>query len=864
MTNKRSTKRALIASVISLMLCFTMLMGTTYAWFTDSVASTNNIIQSGNLDVELYWSTDNSTWEKVDSNTNVFTSTLWEPGHTEVVYLKVVNEGSLALKYQLGVNIASEVGSTNVYDKTFKLSEFIKYGVVATDTAFADRDKAVEALTTITALNTPYLSEVTKLGPVTKDASNNDVFDSDVVAMVVYMPTDVGNDANYKKDAAVPKINLGINLFATQVEAESDSFGDDYDKDAVLYEVRNATQLAAALAQGQSVKLMEDIELTETVNIPADAISTIDLNGNDINYTATSGSVIYSKGNLTIIGEGTIKTEAGAYGIRVQSGSLVIDSANIAVDSAFGAVSVFNGADVTINGGKYTNTGYNDNTSHVIYLGGYGTININGGTFDSGYSNGGIDTICGYGWSNAANQKAVINLNGGTFYPSELNGSYYFISNYDGAWTEININGGTYHKYDPKTIAGVKVNGTVTDNGDGSWNVALSKADFKELLEDFAASGETETEINFGGSEVNLSYGLSGDTVPAGTTVTIANANVTGSNYGNGVNGTVVFENCVFENASGAYSIHFDSGSGDVVFKNCKLLGWCSFGDAINSVTMENCTIGGNGIYGLCRFYQDATLTDCKIDCSNSKLDDVYADGISSVYGAVVTLTNCEVAYAEYEIYEATMIIDGAVLAVDNDTLKAAISNNAEVLILDGEYDMSTSASNVTFVGASEEGTKINYTIQHSGVSVGSIWRPTNFKNLTFTNTVFTMADGGESTFEDVTFAAGFRRGYGKGVEFTDCTFGSNSEGYALHFESDSSSEGGLIKLTDCEFEGGKVHLGGKRSYEFTNCDFATGTDLQAWGNITLDGCTVDGVAVTAENIGTLFANLNIAKVTLK
>ena len=55
MTNAKSTKKALIASVLSLVLCFTMLLGTTFAWFTDSVTSSNNIIKAGNLDVEMYW-----------------------------------------------------------------------------------------------------------------------------------------------------------------------------------------------------------------------------------------------------------------------------------------------------------------------------------------------------------------------------------------------------------------------------------------------------------------------------------------------------------------------------------------------------------------------------------------------------------------------------------------------------------------------------------------------------------------------------------------------------------------------------------------------------------------------------------------
>ena len=113
MKNMKSTKRSLFLSAMALLLCTSMLIGTTYAWFTESVSSVNNIITGGNLDVELKWSADGSTWKDVDANTNVFTSSLWEPGHTEVVYLKVSNVGDLSLKYQLGVNVASETPAVN-------------------------------------------------------------------------------------------------------------------------------------------------------------------------------------------------------------------------------------------------------------------------------------------------------------------------------------------------------------------------------------------------------------------------------------------------------------------------------------------------------------------------------------------------------------------------------------------------------------------------------------------------------------------------------------------------------------------------------------------------------------------------------
>ena len=221
MAKRRSTKHALLTSALSLFLCFAMLLGTTFAWFTDSVSSTNNIIKSGNLDVELYYQAEGQTdWTKVTDQTNVFKeNTLWEPGHTEVVKLKVVNEGTLALKYQLGVNVASEVGSVNVNDVEFKLSDFIKFGIVDGAQSYT-RDQAIAAVdATATALKTAYNSGTTQLLAA----------EEDYVTMVVYMPTSVGNEANYGKNETVPNVNLGINLVATQFTYEEDSFDEMYD-----------------------------------------------------------------------------------------------------------------------------------------------------------------------------------------------------------------------------------------------------------------------------------------------------------------------------------------------------------------------------------------------------------------------------------------------------------------------------------------------------------------------------------------------------------------------------------------------------------------------------------------------------------
>ena len=231
MTKRRSSKNAIIVSIISVLLCLTMFLGSTYAWFTDSETSTNNIIKSGNLDVELLWSTDGKSWESVTEKTNVFEKyTLWEPGHTQVVYLKVINKGSLALKYNLSVNVADEKGSTNKDGQPFKLSDHIMYGITDFTAPYSDRSAARAAASPLAKkLNESYLDGNVALYP---EGNKDGLVTEKTVAMVVYMPEEVGNEANAAKGAPTPIIELGINLTATHLPYEDDSFGNDYDANA--------------------------------------------------------------------------------------------------------------------------------------------------------------------------------------------------------------------------------------------------------------------------------------------------------------------------------------------------------------------------------------------------------------------------------------------------------------------------------------------------------------------------------------------------------------------------------------------------------------------------------------------------------
>ena len=241
MNNKRATKRALLTSVMALVMCVVMLVGTTFAWFTDTASTGVNKIQAGNLKMEVtYKNTSDREFNTLNESTNVFMENAhWEPGHVEFAVLNVKNIGTLALKYKLGINIASETGSTNVYSNDFMLSDYIKFAVIDGDKSGLDRDALVAEAGAGTVLNAGYTDE-DHLVPVGKETSED--VSSKTVTLVVWMPKSVGNEANYKvaEGITAPSIDLGISVAATQYTYEEDSFDKTYDKNAQYPEVSYA------------------------------------------------------------------------------------------------------------------------------------------------------------------------------------------------------------------------------------------------------------------------------------------------------------------------------------------------------------------------------------------------------------------------------------------------------------------------------------------------------------------------------------------------------------------------------------------------------------------------------------------------
>ncbi len=215
--HKSQTKRALLTSVLALVLCVAMFASSTYAWFTDTASTGINKITSGNLDVKLEYSKDCANWADAEGATNIFSASKWEPGYTEVVYFKVTNAGSLAFDYVVSTNIAKETAGVNQKGESFKLSEFLKYDIITAGAKFESREAARAAVETPNAFTA-----------VVKDEAILEAGDEITFAMVVWMPEETGDVANHNgKD--IPEIQFGVSVVAHQAVAEKDSYDKYYD-----------------------------------------------------------------------------------------------------------------------------------------------------------------------------------------------------------------------------------------------------------------------------------------------------------------------------------------------------------------------------------------------------------------------------------------------------------------------------------------------------------------------------------------------------------------------------------------------------------------------------------------------------------
>ena len=492
MKSKKATRRALLTSMLSLLLCVSMLVGSTFAWFTDSVTSTNNIIKSGTLDVVLEYKSDwSDEWAPVDENTKIFEEgVLYEPGYTEVVFLRVSNAGTLALKYLLALNIANDEGSTNVYGEEFKLSDYLQVGTYVQDeyssganyadilmpSMFGSRESALQnvELTTLSSAEAKIRDNAPLL-PGEETAQ--------VVAIVLTMPETVGNEANTMTGFDAPYVELGVRLYATQYTHEEDSFDNQYDANVDqpnVHEIYNADDFSKAFAEGGQ-GIIENMNLTGVyAELAEDKSLALNTNNSVIEKQEDKDYLIVNYGDLEITGNGTIKTEfkgsienwgklyinnlnievlGTKYGFHVKGGEVEIN--DLTLTAQRGGLNIQAGK-VTVNSGSVTTTTPSSDygIGYLVYAGGTAEVVINGGDFRYEGSYAKHRVLCAQG-------NATITVYGGTFGKGGKNASSTWLRELEGG--EIIIYGGTF-QFDPSDF--VAEGYEAVKGSDGWWTVS--------------------------------------------------------------------------------------------------------------------------------------------------------------------------------------------------------------------------------------------------------------------------------------------------------------------------------------------------------------------------------------------------------
>ena len=231
---KSTTKISLVASIAALVLCCAMLIGTTFAWFTDTASTAVNSIQAGTLDIALEMKV-NDKWVNAEGETLSWVKAaggenedvLWEPGCTyRLPELRIVNKGSLALKYK--IRISGIVGDA-------ELLEVISF----------------------TYGNGIDIDAEVPLAP--QQATEGFIIEG-------HMSESAGNEYQ-----GLSIEGIAITVVATQDTVEHDSNGNQYDAGAeYAIPVATADELTAALANGQNVILTAPIQMPEVIEVKGD------------------------------------------------------------------------------------------------------------------------------------------------------------------------------------------------------------------------------------------------------------------------------------------------------------------------------------------------------------------------------------------------------------------------------------------------------------------------------------------------------------------------------------------------------------------------------------------------------------------
>lgn len=203
-------KIALALSLGLILLWITLGTSASLAWFTDTSPTLRNIFHIQNFDLIVSHKLEDGTYEELDGETPIFDDeALYEPGYVQVVWLKAENRGDSAFNMKTAVNVTGYVEGTNVFGRLFNLQDYLRFGLESADTESELQSRLANRM----------LSEERATMPLNNYSTDKEYLEAGGVrymALIVRMPKDVGNEANYRLQT-VPRVELGVIVTAEQI-----------------------------------------------------------------------------------------------------------------------------------------------------------------------------------------------------------------------------------------------------------------------------------------------------------------------------------------------------------------------------------------------------------------------------------------------------------------------------------------------------------------------------------------------------------------------------------------------------------------------------------------------------------------------
>ena len=314
MTNRKPvTKLTLLGAVVALLLCFAMLLGTTYAWFTDSVTSSGNIIKTGKLKVAMQWAngTENpnsadTTWTNAAAGA-IFEYDKWEPGYVQVRHIRIANIGNLALHYELRIVVNGDLETVDNDGHTLADAIDVYYADPAVKVNGRDELTDANKIGNLAGILNGMMTGTNNtaagdLLPGEDTADNNSI---DTVTIALKMRESAGNEYQEKELGG----SFSVQLLATQLSYENDSFGPDYDGGSngepdnypwprVVYAVGDngeeyctLNDIHTALVNGDNITLTSNLDMTGYEWVPIEGFAgTFDGNNKTISRLTIAGN----------------------------------------------------------------------------------------------------------------------------------------------------------------------------------------------------------------------------------------------------------------------------------------------------------------------------------------------------------------------------------------------------------------------------------------------------------------------------------------------------------------------------------------------------------------------------------------------